>query len=168
MTRKTEVCRSPITPWFYGEKWAFNQDRGDQFIGKTWQLIPDDVDVLVTHGPPHGVLDMTVCICILAHVHAFANMLAHVCVHLLTCLPQVKNEAVGCEVLAQVVNRLNVPLHLFGHIHEAHGAIKIGSTTFSNASIVDVFHRPAHKPNVFDFELNTRTVHIVQDAQAQN
>ena len=46
---------SPWQPWFYD--WAFNLHRGAEIAAK-WALIPDDVHVLITHGPPHGVLDV--------------------------------------------------------------------------------------------------------------
>jgi predicted phosphohydrolase len=45
---------SPWTPSFMG--WAFNMDRGDP-IARHWELIPGDVNVLITHGPPITVLD---------------------------------------------------------------------------------------------------------------
>ena len=34
-------------------KWAFNQNRGEDIAAK-WELIPTDVDILVTHGPCWG------------------------------------------------------------------------------------------------------------------
>ena len=38
--------------------WAFNADRGETIL-KHWNKIPDDADVLITHGPPLGtVLDL--------------------------------------------------------------------------------------------------------------
>jgi Icc-related predicted phosphoesterase len=45
---------SPVTPVF-GD-WAFAADRGAA-IRRHWDKIPDDTDVLVTHGPPFGTLD---------------------------------------------------------------------------------------------------------------
>src|SRR5690625_1620059 len=45
---------SPVTPWFYN--WAFNRDRGEE-IKQHWDLIPDDIRVLITHGPPSRILD---------------------------------------------------------------------------------------------------------------
>ncbi|WP_199698433.1 hypothetical protein, partial [Deinococcus cavernae] len=44
---------SPVTPFFCN--WAFN--RHEDEIGRHWAMIPDDVDVLVTHGPAQGILD---------------------------------------------------------------------------------------------------------------
>ena len=43
---------SPWTPEFCN--WAFNVKRGE--LHKKWDRIPQDVDVLVTHGPPSGGL----------------------------------------------------------------------------------------------------------------
>jgi Icc-related predicted phosphoesterase len=49
------IYGSPITPT-YGN-WAFTRDRGLP-IKKYWDLIPNHVDILVTHGPPKGILDL--------------------------------------------------------------------------------------------------------------
>lgn len=38
-------------PWFYG--WGFNLPRGQALLEK-WNLIPDGIDILITHGPPLG------------------------------------------------------------------------------------------------------------------
>src|SRR5208282_1908879 len=45
---------SPVQPWFYD--WAFNVPRGEA-IREYWNRIPADTDVLITHGPPRGILD---------------------------------------------------------------------------------------------------------------
>ena len=45
---------SPWQPRFFD--WAFNLDRGAALRAK-WDLIPWPLDVLVTHGPPMGILD---------------------------------------------------------------------------------------------------------------
>src|SRR5271156_4214435 len=44
---------SPWQPFFYD--WAFNVTRGQ--LHKYWDLIPSGLDVLITHGPPKGILD---------------------------------------------------------------------------------------------------------------
>ena len=44
---------SPWQPEFHG--WAFNLKRGEE-IRKVWEKIPDEVDVLITHGPPYGAV----------------------------------------------------------------------------------------------------------------
>lgn len=63
-----KIWGSPQTPEFFD--WAFNcwrtkadVKRNDlygydyKFIGDFWKLIPEDTDILLTHGPPHGILD---------------------------------------------------------------------------------------------------------------
>lgn len=46
---------SPITPTF-GD-WAFMKAR--QKLHEVWQKVPVDTDVLITHGPPKGVRDLS-------------------------------------------------------------------------------------------------------------
>jgi len=47
---------------FYGSpwqinfcNWAFNLDEYE--LGKKWDIIPEDTDILITHSPPYGILD---------------------------------------------------------------------------------------------------------------
>ena len=47
---------SPWQPWFYD--WAFNLERGPKIRAK-WDLIPEGIDILITHGPPYGIGDLT-------------------------------------------------------------------------------------------------------------
>ena len=49
-----KVYGSPYTPTYHN--WAFNLDRGKEIESK-WAQIPDDTDILITHGPPHHILD---------------------------------------------------------------------------------------------------------------
>ena len=42
-------CRR--SPWFNG--WGFNLPRGQSLLDK-WNLIPEGIDILMTHGPPLG------------------------------------------------------------------------------------------------------------------
>jgi Icc-related predicted phosphoesterase len=92
---------SPWQPWFLD--WAFNLPRGAELAAK-WALIPDDTDVLVTHGPPAGVLDLTK-----------------------------RGDRPGCADLLDRVRVVRPGLHVFGHIHEARGAVVDGGTLFVNA-----------------------------------
>ena len=50
-----KIYGSPWQPWFFG--WAFNVPRME--IHKKWEKIPDDTDILITHGPPAGYGGMT-------------------------------------------------------------------------------------------------------------
>ena len=109
---------SPWQPWFYN--WAFNLQRGPDIRAK-WDLIPNHVDVLVTHGPPIGYLDET---------------------H--------DGEQVGCEELKVAVRRVRPSLHIFGHIHEGYGRVKNGHTEFINASTCTLQYEPVNPPVVID------------------
>lgn len=87
--------------------WAFNRKRGSE-IRKHWELIPEDTDILITHCPPYGILDK----------NEF-------------------NESCGCEELLNILNtRIKPKLHIFGHIHEGYGILKLENTTYINASII--------------------------------
>jgi Icc-related predicted phosphoesterase len=112
------VWGSPWQPRFYD--WAFNLDRGKPLAEK-WALIPEDTDILVTHGPPFGTLDLTP-----------------------------NGMRVGCEALAERLTTLNVRLHVFGHIHHSYGVIERGGTISVNAAICDEQYRAAHEPIVVD------------------
>ena len=96
------------------------KDRGNP-ITEVWNKIPDDTDILITHGPPMYVLDKTV-----------------------------RGEHVGCYDLASKVSRLDLKLHVFGHIHLMHGTEHINGTTFVNASTCDEQYQPVNKPIVID------------------
>jgi Icc-related predicted phosphoesterase len=113
-----KIWGSPMSPWFFD--WAFNRERGEE-IRRHWQMIPADTDVLITHGPPFGILDLTI-----------------------------HSKQVGCEDLLEVVKNLKPQIHLFGHIHEAYGKRKIGSTRYINASLLDVNYKPVHKPIIVE------------------
>lgn len=109
---------SPITPCF--NNWAFNRNRGAE-IKKHWDLIPNDTDVLITHGPPFGILDETV-----------------------------YGKRTGCEELLLRVYHVKPKFHIFGHIHEDYGSFTKGETTFVNASVLDDWYEMKNKPVVLD------------------
>ena len=115
---------SASTPWFYD--WAFNFRRGAD-IAKEWNLIPDDADVLITHGPPNGILD---------EVERW---------------PEVY-ENVGCEELRKKVDQMpNLKLSIFGHLHLRGGqSMKLGNTTFANVASVNEDYKVVNEPFIFD------------------
>lgn len=96
------VYGSPWQPWFHD--WAFNLQRGADLDAK-WQLIPDGVDVLVTHGPPAGMGDR--------------------------CWD---GRRVGCDDLLRHLGRVKPRFHLFGHIHEDKGEWQHGPTRVLNVT----------------------------------
>lgn len=113
------IWGSPIQPWFFD--WAFNRHPGPD-IDRHWQLIPDDTDILITHGPPNGILDRTV-----------------------------KGKLAGCVDLRRHLKRIQPRLHVFGHIHEAYGTETHGKTTYINASCLNFRYQPVHVIQSFDW-----------------
>ena len=105
---------------------AFTVDT-DEELQKKWDLIPNDIDILITHIPANGIMD--------AVVNPFYP---------------IEFEHVGSVSLRNMVisNKFpNLKLHIFGHIHGYGGQeIKIGPTIFVNASHVDEVYDPINKP----------------------
>uniref|UniRef100_A0A8B9KND5 Metallophosphoesterase domain containing 2b n=1 Tax=Astyanax mexicanus TaxID=7994 RepID=A0A8B9KND5_ASTMX len=61
MVKGFRIYGTPWTPWFNG--WGFNLPRGQSLLDK-WNQIPEDIDILMTHGPPLGKfhhMDQSVC-----------------------------------------------------------------------------------------------------------
>jgi len=106
---------SPWQPEFFD--WAFNLPRGKKLEEK-WEMIPNDTDVLITHGPPMYILDYT--------------------------LRDMIN--VGCLALYNKVIQIKPKLHVFGHIHEGYGIKEQDGTMFVNASSATARYELINKP----------------------
>ena len=113
---------SPITPRFHD--WAFMRDPGRD-IERHWAMIPTDCEVLITHGPPAGILDEVE-------------------------RPDETSEHTGCPSLLRRVGEIRPALHLFGHIHEGHGRLERDDVTYLNVSSMDNGYRMAHAPVVVE------------------
>ena len=114
-----KIYGSPWTPRFFD--WAFNANRGP-IIAAKWAAIPDDTNVLVTHGPPFGILDLTP-----------------------------KGLHVGCDDLLIRIDQLKqLKLHAFGHIHHSYGLAHRNGVAFANACICNEAYIAARDPIVVD------------------
>jgi Icc-related predicted phosphoesterase len=113
-----KIYCSPVQPEFCA--WAFNKKRGEE-IRKYWNAIPEDTKVLVTHGPPAGILDLCP-----------------------------SGERVGCSDLIHRIQYVKPEIHMFGHIHHSYGIMNFNGTTFVNASICDERYLPNNKPVVIE------------------
>lgn len=107
------IWGSPYTPTF-GSNWAFNKSRAT--INRIWEHIPDDTDILVTHGPPKNILDLNQ-----------------------------NNISCGDSALLKKIKKLNIKYNIFGHIHDEGNSINSGiftpnsiKTTFINASVTSL------------------------------
>jgi predicted phosphodiesterase len=114
---------SPVTPSFCN--WAFNFDRGKS-IQREWAKIPDDVDVLITHGSPYGILDL-----VGDDVSNIGRDLHQ-----------------GCKDLRDRILELEkLQLHCFGHLHYNGGkSIVINNITYVNAAICNDNYQAINKP----------------------
>lgn len=111
-----KIFGSPYSPTF-GFGWAFNKDRTK--LERIWRnIIDEDVDIVITHGPPKGTLDLS--------FDRAGNL-----------------ERCGDKSLLNRVMEVNPRLCLFGHIHNSMDVANQGTMTlsgldtiFSNASVM--------------------------------
>lgn len=108
---------------------AFTGSEND--LSKKYELIPNDTDILVTHGPPLGMFD---------EINDFRCQ-----------------KRAGSLSLAAAIGTISPKLHVFGHIHEGYGVkfpltgyqpgfVDISHTIFVNASIVNEHYKHVNKP----------------------
>jgi len=96
----------------------------EQHLDEYWQLIPHDIDILITHSPPYGILDTN----------------------------QQGQNCGSMSLTYKIFNNIKrLKLHVFGHIHESYGqnsAWEGGNpaTRFINASHVNERYEPVNKP----------------------
>lgn len=115
-----KIFGSPWTPEFHN--WAYNYFWYE--AENLWNQIPNNTQVLMTHGPPEFIMD---------EVHEY-----------------MKVKYCGCPVLAKkIVNTPSIKYHLFGHIHEGYGTVEKQGTTYMNSSIMDGNYKPTNKPQYF-------------------
>lgn len=115
---KLKIWGSPVQPWFYD--WAFNRQRGED-IRRHWKLIPEALDILITHGPVAGILDRVI-----------------------------TGQHVGCEDLAERIRQVKPRVHICGHIHEAYGVETHDGIKYINASVLDEEYVLRNSPVVFE------------------
>lgn len=125
-----KIFGSAWTPYFCD--WAWNGARNDAeavlyrkpLIQKKWEQIPEDTNILITHGPPYQILDY---------------------------VPMGGN--VGCSHLHErILNLPNLKHHIFGHIHYSHGFKEFNGVKYWNASICTESYKPNNPVTVFDYE----------------
>ena len=103
---------SPVTPLYGG---AFGMC-SPEVRARHWADVPG-VDVLITHGPPLGILDRS----------------------------PGQQEHMGDPELLKAVQRLRPLLHVFGHAHGAYGQAEIGETLFVNSALLGVDGAITHR-----------------------
>lgn len=118
--RKLKIWGSPWTKTFPGMNphcKAFTCDT-DEELAEKWALIPDDIDILITHSPSFGNLDCNY-----------------------------KKESYGSVSLWMMCLLIKPKLHIFGHVHEGYGQFKhCNGIHLVNASIMNGDYEPVNKP----------------------
>ncbi|OJJ69556.1 hypothetical protein ASPBRDRAFT_131439 [Aspergillus brasiliensis CBS 101740] len=106
---RLNIYASPYTPSLGDWGFQYHPERGHDF------QIDKAVDVVITHGPPKGIMDYT------------------------------DNGRAGCPDLFKAVARSRPRMHCFGHIHEGWGAMiahwrdatRIGNNEISHFTAID-------------------------------
>jgi len=110
-----KIFGSPYTPTF--GNWSFMRSRDK--IYKNWTLIEEGTDIVITHGPPKGILDLA---------PSYGRNAGKV-------------ELCGDNALVTVIQKIRPRYHFFGHIHdnsagENNGLLQRNNTIYGNCSQV--------------------------------
>ena len=129
--KTAKIYGSPWQPAFYN--WAFNLPRNGEDLREKWFWIPNDTDILVTHGPPWGHCDIT----------PYGNL------------------NVGCELLRIRVDELKPKIHVFGHVHSGYGYKFHEGTHFINAAVLSERYQYSNKPITVDWNPETNELEFI-------
>ena len=94
------------SPFILERRKGFSFQRSEEDLEKIWKEVPDDVDVLVTHGPVFGIGDLSDC------TYTGSISLGY-----------------------HVYRRIFPKFHVFGHIHEGYGVREVNNIRAINCSI---------------------------------
>jgi Icc-related predicted phosphoesterase len=111
-----KIWGSPVTPL---SNTAFGMPSPDE-RRRLYNTIPDDTDILITHGPPFEILDRA---------------------------PGSRYHA-GCPELLEAVQRVQPMLHVFGYVHGAYGTEELDGTLYLNAALLSQYGDVERKPVV--------------------
>lgn len=108
------IWGSPVTPLYGG---AFGLSSAND-RRRLYAQVKPDIDILITHGPPFGILDRA---------------------------PDSKVHS-GCPELLEAVHHIEPKLHVFGHVHGTPGIVRTDRTTFANVAVLGLDGAPAVAP----------------------
>ena len=123
---------SPMTPAFNGMRQGLTFYTNDDREAKNaWRGIPKKTDVLLTHGPPYGILDE-----VKRYVGGYVDT------------KWIEN--CGDKMLLSKIIKIQPKYHMFGHIHEGYGVREdipyLPNTTFINGSSVNASYNLINNP----------------------
>jgi predicted phosphodiesterase len=112
-----KVFGSPMTPLYGG---AFGRSSSAD-RRRHWAKVPEDTQVLITHGPPYGILDRS---------------------------PGQQEHMGDPELLARCKELKDLRLHVFGHVHGAYGMAERDGVLYVNAALLGPDGGIEHEPVV--------------------
>ena len=130
-TNRVKIWGSPWQPEFYS--WAFNLPRNSPEMWEKWLMIPENTDILITHGPAWGKLDQIIG----------------------------RYDKLGCEMLSERLNQIKPKIHVFGHIHSGYGYKFVENTHYFNAAVLGEDYRYRNKPISFTWDKETNQVEFI-------
>ena len=107
---------------FYGTPMFVTFEDEDLKEIEHYEQIPDNIDILITHRPPLGILD------------SIDDKLHY-----------------GSSILLDKVSKIKPKMHLFGHVHAAYGTIDWKGITFSNAGVTDWKYDVRYAPRLLTY-----------------
>jgi Icc-related predicted phosphoesterase len=116
------IFGSPYQPLFYNWAFQYHSSRAEDI----WSEIPKDTELLITHGPPHGILDKSS-----------------------------EGEHAGCLTLMKYVELIRPKVHIFGHIHHSAGTHIGEHTAFYNVAVVNEAYELSHPLTVIEYKRPT-------------
>ena len=105
--------------------WAFNLPRNGDELKSKIDSIPENTDILISHGPSFGILDT---------------------------VEGRRSDHLGCELLRERIAVVKPKIHVCGHIHTGYGYYFNGETHFFNAAVLNEQYVYSQKPFTFDWD----------------
>lgn len=124
------IYGTPWQPRFYN--WAFNLDRNGEELKAKWDMIPKKTDILITHGPAFGLLDV-----------------------------QSRGEHMGCELLTERLEIVQPKMHIFGHNHYAYGYQEYKNRLVIDAAVLNEKYIYQNRPITFDWDKETNKFNFI-------
>jgi Icc-related predicted phosphoesterase len=132
---EAEPCRLRVygTPWIphMGGSWVFQAPKsfGGDFLANRFGAIPEDIDVVISHGPPYGLRDV-----------------------------ELGGGHIGSRALTTTLKRVQPRLLVCGHVHEGFGVSELVGdgwrTMVANVSILNWDYQASHRAMLFDVPLD--------------
>ena len=121
------IWGEPRTPEFHPEYWVYNVPRSKMYE-QCWSKVPENIDILLTHGPPHGCGD----VCEDMHID---GRFIHV----------------GCTKQRKFLSeRDDIKAVFCGHVHEGYGRYRYANIDVYNASVCNLRYQVVNPPVVYE------------------